>query len=455
MIGDDKPIVGDRIQVERAASLANLLTENYWGDLEAHTRLYRPITLVSLGTQKLLFGEALWAYRVTSLVLHACCVFIVFELTSMLFSSNRGWTAWCGAAVFAVHPIHAEAVITLYGQADLLAAVFGLAAVCLYVRSSDRRGSSLVLALFCYLLSLGSKESGVLVPCLAILLRQVRASVAPESRSWFRQLRWLDSSWIMALCLYLAARVYVLGTDLVPSGEGSVAMEYPLAGRVKLFVVTVGEYVRMMIFPSAQTIYYGHLRDAIFGMPWGQCTVLLLSAFGLRELLERDRRAGLLVAGTFVLMLFPVSNIIPIGTVVAERAAYLPSVALAFLVAWSVEQLGERTAPKPPGKFAVLAFSILLAVASGMSWRTAQHWRTPLSLWRYTADCHPRSPKAQALAAIHVLKEMTNQSSSLASSRLLEEARDRLEIAQQLNPTARLTVQGIELLRNAERHETK
>src|SRR6185503_20425583 len=72
-------------------------------------------------------------------------------------------TALLGGLVFAVHPIHVEAVANVAGRAELLAAGFALGAWL-----AHRRGQR-VLAPLLYLLAVLSKEGAVLAPALFLL----------------------------------------------------------------------------------------------------------------------------------------------------------------------------------------------------------------------------------------------------------------------------------------------
>ena len=73
------------------------------------------------------------------------------------------WPALVVALLFAVHPIHSEAVAAIVGRAELLSALFGLCFLLLH----QRRRLWPVGALF-FFLALCSKESGVAFLPLAL-----------------------------------------------------------------------------------------------------------------------------------------------------------------------------------------------------------------------------------------------------------------------------------------------
>src|SRR5690606_39346799 len=77
-----------------------------------------------------------------SVLLHAVATLLVFLLLARLLprTTAGSYGALAGASVFAVHPVHVEAVANVVGQAELLAAIALLAAC--EDRKSTRLNSS-------------------------------------------------------------------------------------------------------------------------------------------------------------------------------------------------------------------------------------------------------------------------------------------------------------------------
>jgi len=119
-ISDDMLLVESRLALDGVSSFATFFRENYWGEWNPGGT-YRPLSLCLLGLQKLVFGMNLGGYRVVSLLLHAVCTLLVWHILGRML---RAGSALFGAALFACHPIHAECVITVYGQIDLWSALF-------------------------------------------------------------------------------------------------------------------------------------------------------------------------------------------------------------------------------------------------------------------------------------------------------------------------------------------
>lgn len=52
---------------------------------------------------------------------------------------RKSWEAFIASSLFAVHPVHTEAVAGVVGQAELWCAMFGLSALLVYLEASNKR----------------------------------------------------------------------------------------------------------------------------------------------------------------------------------------------------------------------------------------------------------------------------------------------------------------------------
>jgi hypothetical protein len=394
-LGDDHVLLEQRLAAATWSSLPVYFSESYWGTLHAGG-LYRPLTLVLLGAQRIVFGLDLTGYRVITLLVHGASGVLVLAILRGL-AGSRG--ALVGALLFAVHPVHAEAVATVYGQQDVWAGVFFLAAILCHRAAWAHRTTAWAAASgVSFLLSLLCKEQGVFLPILLLLWGPRMSGASSARRSWTTR----PEAWFAAaLATYALLRLYVLGRSFVPGGDASVAFGYPWWARVNLIVTTLGTYVRLLVAPYGQTTYYGHLRNSIFGVPVTEFAILSATGFALWTLRRHGEGIATKAAIVLAVTLLPVANVVPIGAVVAERCLYLPVIAVSLFAtaAW------RRFAPVSPRITAVLAGALVLAgiVASA---QVAHRWRTPLSHWESTAADHPDSPKAHAMIGLLLLQAL-------------------------------------------------
>ncbi len=422
LLGDDVLLLEHRLEARHASGFSRFFTESYWGDLH-DSGLYRPLSLAVLGLQRSAFGTDPVPYRVANLVLHAVCSLLVLALLVRILPVAG---AFAGTLLFAAHPIHAEAVATIYGQQDLLAALFALAAA-LAVTAHPSAGVlsvPVVLGGCFWLLSLLSKEQAILLPLFFPILRLGQLpSVSHHPRISPREL-----AMVVPLGCYLLLRVHALGFDAVPMGAASIAQDYPLWARINLVVVTVGTYLRLLVLPWGQTTYYGHLRDSLFGVPAIELFTILVAVL-LMGILRRPLGHRLVLQSGALLgvTLLPVANILPIGVVVAERCLYLPVAALSVL-GGAAYLIFSRT----KARVAVGALSTSVLVGMLLSARVAARWRTPLVHWETTASDHPRSAGAHARFALLLLYAAEQESAPLDLA-MLEQAQAAIDSALSIN----------------------
>ena len=392
-IGDDAPLLR-RLEGVGPGQLPELFRQNYWGALHS-VGLYRPASLSLIAAQRWLFGtDTLIGFHLVSLGLHAGCTWLVFRVLSHFVDDA---TAWLAAALFAVHPIHAEAVVTVYGQCDLLATLFSLLALerALAVQRLGNGAGRLILALLFYLLALLAKEAAIVAPLLCAWV--LGSTCRRERRGIARWVGGVEIGFVLVTLVYLGLRLAVLGRLLVP-GEASV-MEG--AGGLGVPVVTLGTYLKLLVAPVGQTIYYGHLRDALSGGAWPAALWAFAGLVLLLVAVTRRPGGAVTIAGGWIaIALLPIVNAIPIGIIAAERALYLPSVGFALLTSIAIETLARRLGKRELG--ALLAATLVI-VYLGLSARVAWRWRDPHSLWQSTIEAHPTSPKAHAAYGMEIL----------------------------------------------------
>lgn len=419
LLGDDGLLLEERVDPSRAPAIPEFFRQSYWGDLH-DDGLYRPLSLALLTVERRAFGTRPAPYRLVNLVLHALCSMLVLLLLGRLLPSGA---AFAGALLFAAHPIHAEAVATIYGQQDLLAALFFLAAALVSLKSGAHgaSGAWTAVAGALYLLSLLSKEQGVLLPALLPVLRLVQSGSGPS------RLAPRDFAMIVPFVTYLLLRVQAVGLDAFPTGSASVAYGYPWWARINLVIVALGTYLRLLVVPWWQTTYYGHLRDSLFGSPVPELITLIV-AIMLFKPLQRALGGIVLQAYAFLAAtLLPVANMLPIGVVVGERCLYLPVFAVCLL-AGAAYLRGARARPYA----AAAAFCAVVVAGMILSARVADRWRTPLMHYQTTADDHPRSAGAHARFALLLLQEAALDEAP-PDPAVLERAETAIERALRIN----------------------
>jgi hypothetical protein len=151
-------------------------------------------------------------YRVASLA-----AFVGITLLAYVLYRRRTVpaAAWLGAVFYAAHPAHFTALYSVSGIGELLSPLFGLAAVL----ALDLRGARRALAPACFALSLGCKETTLLLPLVALLRPRPEGTVEGVRRD-LRDPAW----WAMAALAAAYVVAFLAGDPFgVRSGLGERA----------------------------------------------------------------------------------------------------------------------------------------------------------------------------------------------------------------------------------------
>src|SRR5579863_2307312 len=105
--------------------------------------VFRPVTFATLALNWALGGASPVGYHLINIFLHAGATWLLYVLLLELLGSapEGAAVAFAAALLYAVHPIHTEAVAWVVGRAELLAAGFLFAGWILHLR--DRPTASL------------------------------------------------------------------------------------------------------------------------------------------------------------------------------------------------------------------------------------------------------------------------------------------------------------------------
>ncbi|HUX32584.1 MAG TPA: hypothetical protein VMV51_01825 [Gemmatimonadaceae bacterium] len=396
---DDRVIVAQNPNVHHLSSFADAWVSAYWPNLPFQVGLYRPLTIVSFLLEWALWHGHPMGFHLVNIVVHAAVSALVVLLLYRLGASTLA--AAVGGLLFAVHPVHVEAVSGIVGYAELMMALLVLTACLAHLARAGPAVARWVAVAACFLAALLVKETAVCLPLLLI----VADFLDPTRRGplWRKVLDDAPLYLLLTAVLagYLGLRYAVLGvfagTTPAPALVGRSA-----AARVATAIRIWPDYIRLMIWPRDLVAEYGpNVRVAASWRDPAVYASLLLGGTVLVSAAAFWRRAPWWTAAVawFAASVFVVSNlVVEVGVLLAERTLYLPSAAVA-LAAVPLTALGRR---RPRLALAVGGLAVTLAVAR--VWTRTPDWRSTDTLLTQLAAAHPESFEAQTYlgdSAIH------------------------------------------------------
>ena len=410
-IYDDVAVVHEDPRVQQPAQFYKLWTQPFFAS--SVDKLYRPLVSSSFAIENYLHGDRPWIFHAINILLHAATCALVALLAARLAGSAAAWVA---GILFAVHPVHVEAVAGLVGRAESACAIGLLGALVIFLRPGKLGGARVGGIAACFVVALLCKEQGILLPILLLFAYPLRGGWRDHDERKKLKLLAVSIFWICAGYLFLRERVASF------SWERSRLDWYvnPMilsTGRDRLLMplVLLGHYARLLVLPTTLSIDYGggiigsvaRLNDPYLYVG----TVALLTWFALFGIAWKRRRFDLIFCLLSLALCYGmIGNVIAlIGTIFADRLMYLPSIFFVMLV--GVEAVAIR-------RDVVVAFLVVVSCfASVRTFTYARLWNNPERLYCYTLANHPNSERAAALlASLYLDRKDWNRSLSVAEA---------------------------------------
>ncbi len=318
---------------------------------------YRPIVAASYTIDHALFGDSPAGYHVTNITLHALNSLLLLLLCSALFP--RSAIPLSGALLFAVHPIHVEAVAWISGRTGLLA-TFGLLLSLLLFVHSRRSPWLIVMSSLAFAFALGSKESAAVLPFLILIVSRYSRKNS-EGQPW----KW-SIPYFCILGGYLVLRFAALGG----LGTGSGAALPPTV-LLPTILRVLGDYLRLLFVPwPLSTNDAVLLSTSVIDLRAISSIAFIGAAvYGARRFLGDRKEVGFGLAWMGISVL-PFLNLVPLLHFRAERLLYLPSIGFVIVIAAMLDKLTgkgkEIRLPFSRGAAALPYATILIVILLAM-----------------------------------------------------------------------------------------
>lgn len=401
---DDVAIIVENPRVTTLRPLHQYFAESYWPPAAGDGQ-YRPVTVATFALTWALGAGSPLLFHLVSVVLKVLAAVAFLAVSRALLPS---WAALAGALVFAVHPVHSEAVGNVVGQGELHATLAALLALGWYLRAR-RRGplpvttSVGIAALAAY--GLLAKEQGLVLPATLLAAELLLLPAGAGGAERFRR-----AGPTLALAVATVAVIWAVRSAVAGGSAGPIAWPWRGLGHADRVVTVVGlvpEYLRLLLWPWKLRVDYSPPAFPVasgIGLPHGLGAAALVIG-GLAW--KRTRREGPVVAfglAWAALAWLPVSSlVIPTGFVVAERALFQPSAGVALAVGGLLAMAAERwAAPRPARILLAMAGVAVVAFLGRRSASRMPVWRSNETVVRQMIEDEPRSYYAHYnLALLH------------------------------------------------------
>ncbi|KAJ0181217.1 hypothetical protein K1T71_003302 [Dendrolimus kikuchii] len=422
-------------------------SNDFWGtNLTSNLshKSYRPLTVITFRLNYVFSGGRLIAshFKITNLALHVACCVIVWRTfqcilgneTAYLLPKWRKDTAFLAALLFAVHPVHVEAVSGIVGRADILAAITFFTSIIFYSKAMTDQSLSYVYLFIVVILSAMSmlfKENGVTVLGFCIVYdiishfrtnQQTQNEMSNEDSgkkhtnkksdasilSKSQKSNSLFDSGIRIICLILSIVLLLYERWAVMEGTGPefkitdnpASFSENFLTRFKTYNYVYFLNFLLLIWP--QWLCYDWSMGCIPVLKevddYRIIFVIIMYIYGLlfiRALMDKQnkgstKRLTFLALSLIVIPYIPAANIFyPVGFVIAERILYIPSAGYCLLIIIGFKKLCRKIRKL----YQIIIIVLLLTTYALRSMQRSFDWQNEYKLFTQGLSVCPLNAK--------------------------------------------------------------
>lgn len=407
---DDKGTIVRNEMIKSPGNLSKLFTNEYFAMSKEAS--YRPLVTLAYLIDYAVFGLKPWGYHLTNILLNTFngALFYVFAgllLNKENISCQKSYGSFLITLLYVSHPILTEAVNAISFREDLLAFLFYIATLNLYLSLKTKHFSGFKLSvLLTYLLScltfslaLLSKEIALTLPLIIFCYEWIYSDNGNRSlRSIF--FNRYNLGYIAVVLAYCYFRFYYFESSL-----GKSFYVHDVNERLLTIPLLILSYLKLLLIPvslSAEYVFLGvrSIFSPFFVIPFFAVSLFFVLALKLKKI-NKETAFGMLF---FIITLIPVYNVIPIANSIAERYLYLPSAGFIIAAGSAMQHLSRlilTSTIRVRQRYVLIPLFIILSIFSFVVVNRNMVWIDNYSLWSDAVMKMPKSYRAHYILGVN------------------------------------------------------
>ncbi|MCQ2283913.1 MAG: tetratricopeptide repeat protein [Bacteroidales bacterium] len=330
-----------------------------------------------------------------NMLYYALLCLLIYVVMRMLFEKYEGskWyqsLPFIVAVLFAIHPIHTEAVANVKGRDEIFAMLGAMAALWCSLRYADKhQWWYLLLSFAAMMFALFSKENAITF-----------LAIVPLSIYFYHNDNKRKSDYVATLVPMLAAsiifivvRAHVLG-GFMPEDTTHNVLNNPFlnaskADEIATVLLTWGIYLRLLIFPHPLThdYYPWKMQISSFANPLTWVIVLACLALAFIAIKGLKKKSISSYALLFFAITFSITSnlLFNLGTFMNERFVFIPSLGFVLLVGYLLYRVSVNKTESLQ-KFSVVALFLLTLLCGAKTISRNLDWKDDFTL--FLKDVH-------------------------------------------------------------------
>ena len=419
---------------------------------------YRPFTLIMFAIEYEIFGKspnAASLFHLFNVLWFAvtCVVLYILLLKLLKYKQNGKNTeggysaemlAFATTILFTAHPIHTEVVANIKGRDEIITLLGSLTAVWFSLKAFEKGGIlNQILAAVLFFIALLAKENAVTFVVIVPLIYWF--FIKTDWGTAFKQVLPFAISTVLFLILRGSVIGYKFGdeqNELMNNPYLKLVdnqyISFEIGEKMATIIFTLGKYIQLLIFPHPLTHDYYPRHIGIMNFSDIGVILSVLGYGVLIFLMVKNWQSRSIISfgiAFFLLTLSLVSNIVfPVGTNMAERFMFMPSVGFCLVAAYFLLEMPTILR----GVSFKTKMGILGVITVLFSLKTVTRnvdWKDDFTLFTHDVKISENSAKVQCSAGgkmIEHAKELTDKTQKDA---MINEAMGHLRRSSEIHPT--------------------
>jgi len=370
---------------------------------------YRPVSMFYLLLSYQIWNVNAWGYHLFNIFIHCANALLVLLIIQMI--TQRKSMAMFAAYLFAVHPIHVEAVTPIYNFMGLLSSFFSLVAFYFFMTSEQlKRSKFICCSLIALFLGVFSKEEAFILPVIFLMYdyffwAQGKISVLLKRMKYYVACFGVIGFYVL-MRIFFIEKEAALGLWNVDIAFNMTAAANPLLGGLTVLKI-YSLYIIKLVMPLNLSAFY--FLTPVQSMASFDALVAICFISALSWLIMHHWRKNPLVSFFcvfFLISTIPFSNIIPIGGLFSDRFMYFPSIGYCALLGYCLITLKDYLVNNNYlilGRCIRMGGIVIVLLYATQTIIRNYAWRGDIALWRDTVKKVPghQFPHLQLATALY------------------------------------------------------
>lgn len=337
--------------------------------------MYQPLAALSLSVNYNLSELNPVPYHSTNLLLHLINIVLVFLLFSKF--SKRIEIPIIVSLLFAIHPMHVEAVSWIATRSNGLYSVFYLGALIFYLKYlQNKKLTDIVLSLLFFVLSCFSKSMAVTLPVVLILF------------DWFYKRKFDSKTILEKIPFFIISIIFGYIAIDAASAYGHIKnlnVDYNIIDRLVLFIYSIVFYLVKLFAPvNLSAVYAYPIKEAGF-LSW-QYYIAVLVFVVLVFIVKKSGKFKKDVYFGMFFFLMTISLVLPLFwsrmLMLSDRYTYLPYLGIFYIIGrlyiWLMD--GQHKLLRKYKTSVVIVFIVYFIFLSASAYQRNKVWKSANAL---------------------------------------------------------------------------